>query len=227
MGAWPTSAEDLIREQEHLAALSPPPWRVESPEVAVGGCFVCFPRGYQGEGAAGDPAWAAAVVVVRGHAVAEAVVRTRATAPYRAGLLALREGPALEEAVRALGRLPDVLLVNASGRDHPRRAGLALHLGARLDVPTVGVTDRPLVASGPPPGPRRGDVSPLRADDEVVAHWVRTQPRARPVVAHPAWRTDPQTAVQVVLLAATAARTPEPLRLARRLARTARVADGG
>jgi deoxyribonuclease V len=224
--SWPVSADDLIREQQRLAALSPPLWRMGA-EVDVGGCFVCFPRGYEGEGAAGDPAWVAAVVVRGGQPVAHVVIRTRAAAPYRRGLLALREGPALEEALRALPRVPDVLLVNASGRDHPRRAGLAVHLGARLDLPTVGVTDRPLVASGPWPGPDRGATSPLRVGDEVVAYWVRTQPGVRPVVAHAAWRTDPQTAVQVVLHTATVARTPEPLRLARRLARAARAADGG
>ncbi len=224
---WPATADELIREQERLAALSPPPWRMDLPGLLVGGCFVCFPRGYEGEGASGDPAWAAAVVLRDGRSVAQVVIRSRAAAPYRTGLLALREGPVLEEAVRALAVRPDVLLVNASGRDHPRRAGLALHLGAVVDLPTVGVTDRPLLASGPPPGPDRGCLSPLRLDEEVVAYWVRTQPRARPVVAHAAWRTDPQTAAQVVLHAAASARTPEPVRLARHLARAARAADGG
>jgi hypothetical protein len=56
------------------------------------------------------------------------------------------EGPLLEAAVRALPAQPDVLLVDATGRDHPRRGGLALHLGAALDLPTVGVTHRPPVA---------------------------------------------------------------------------------
>ena len=69
--------------------------------------------------------------------------------PYLPALLALREGPLLEQAVRALPIAPEVLVVNATGRDHPRRAGLALHLGAVLGVPTVGVTTRPLVAEGP------------------------------------------------------------------------------
>ena len=68
--------------------------------------------------------------------------------PYLPALLALREGPLLEQAVRALPIVPEVLIVNATGRDHPRRAGLALHLGAVLGLPTVGVTTRPLVAQG-------------------------------------------------------------------------------
>src|SRR5436305_1869658 len=71
-----------------------------------------------------------------------------AGAAYEPGLLALRAGRLLEDAVRRLPRSPDVLLVNATGRDHPRRAGLALQLGAVLGVPTVGVTHRPLLAAG-------------------------------------------------------------------------------
>jgi hypothetical protein len=87
-------------------------------------------------------------------------------------LLALREGPLLEQAVRALPTTPEVLLVNATGRDYPRRAGLALHLGAVLGLPTVRVTVRPLVAEGSRPADRRGAMAPLRLGGEVVGCWV-------------------------------------------------------
>lgn len=188
----------------------------------MGGCWVCFPRGFSGAGARGEPAWAAAVVPDGGRPGAAAVVAGRAGAPYAPGLLALREGPLLEDAVRALARRPDVLLVNATGRDHPRGAGLALQLGAVLGVPTIGVTDRPLVAADAPPGHDRGDRADLRIGGEVVACRLRTRAGARPLVVHPGWRTDPQTAAAVVLAACRGRRTPEPLRLARRLAREAR-----
>jgi deoxyribonuclease V len=119
-----------------------------------------------------------------------------------------------------------VLLVDATGRDHPRRAGLALHLGARLDVPSVGVTHRPLVATGPPPEDERaGATAPLHLHGDVVAAWVRTQSHVRPVVAHAGWRTDVTTAVEVVLRTTGRARTPEPLRMARSVAREARSAN--
>src|SRR4029453_17576075 len=85
----------------------------------------------------------------------------RAGPPYEPGLLALREGALLEGAVRALGHPPDVLLVDATGRDHPRRAGLALHLGAMLELPTIGVTHRLLAAEGGWPADERGARSPL------------------------------------------------------------------
>jgi len=156
-----------------------------------------------------------------------ATVTGQAGAPYEPGLLALREGALLEAAVRALAERPEVLLIDATGRDHPRRAGLALHLGAILDLPTVGVTDRPLLAAGPEPAASRGARAELLLDGEAVACRVRTREGARPVVVHPAWGTDPESAVAVVLAACRGRRTPEPQRLARRLAREARARSGG
>ncbi|MGA7988634.1 MAG: endonuclease V [Candidatus Dormiibacterota bacterium] len=142
-------------------------------------------------------------------------------------MLALREGALLETAVRALPGIPDVLVVDATGRDHPRRAGLALELGAVLDIPSVGVTHRSLLAHGEWPDDDRGAVSPLRLADEVVGFWVRTVPHGRPIAVHAAWRTDPETAVAVVLSCTFGVRTPEPLRRARTAARAARAVDSG
>ena len=131
----------------------------------------------------------------------------------------LREGRLLRTAVQGLAERADVLLLAAAGRDHPRRAGMALHLGAVLDTPTVGVTDRPLLATGSTPGPVRGDTAVLRIDGEEVARWVRTATGVRPVVAHAAWCTTPAVAANLVLATSTRVRTPEPLRAARHLAR--------
>jgi deoxyribonuclease V len=193
----------------------------------VGGVFVCFARGGTGIGDAGDRGWAAAVLLAGRRVVESSTVVVTAGAPYAPGLLAMREGELLEAVVRSLARPPDVLEVNATGRDHPRRAGLALHLGAVLDLPTVGVTHRPLLARGSWPEGERGAWSPLTIDGEVVACWLRTQARTRPIVAHAGWQTDPATATAVVLASTFRARTPEPLRQARRLARTARAGDHG
>ncbi len=218
MSAWPRKREELIEEQLLLATLVPEPWLFE-PSARVGGVFVCFPRGKSGAGQAGDRAWAAACAGKE-----TVVVPGQAGAPYEPGLLALREGDLLESAVGALTQPPDVLLIDATGRDHPRGAGLAFHLGAALDLPTVGVTHRPLAAEGEWPEDRRGARSPLLLEDELVGYWLRTRVGTRPLAVHAAWRTDPATASELVL-STCRARTPEPLRRARRRSREARARD--
>jgi deoxyribonuclease V len=227
---WPRSADELEALQRELARLEPPPWRpVQGRRPIVGGVFVASATGLVGTGTVGDPLWAAAVAIDVGGGTApvEAVARGEAGGPYLPGLLALREGPSLETAIRALGVRPDVVLVNGTGRDHPRRAGIALHLGAVLDAPTVGVTVRPLVAESVEPPAERGAASPLVLDREVVGFALRTRPGARPVFVHAAWRTVPDVAREVVLLVIGRYRTPDPIRLARRLARLARARDEG
>src|SRR5262245_16537166 len=201
---WPPSAPELAAAQESLGRAISEHWRPTA-RSCVGAVFVCFARGGGGPGAAGDPAWAAAV-----SPAVESVVEGTAGAPYEPGLLALREGPLLELAVRGLEHAPDVLLVDATGRDHPRRAGLALHLGAVLNLPTVGVTHRPLVATGPWPPDDDGATAPLHLDGEEVGSWLRTRRGTRPLAVHAAWRTDPATAVEVVTSALSGRRTPEP-----------------
>jgi len=224
VGPWPALPQELVDAQRALADAAPPPWRA-SRRPTLGGCFVCFTQAAPGPGSAGEPGWAGAALLRPERPPVSAVVTGVAAADYGAGLLALREGPLLEAAVRALPELPDVLLVNATGRDHPRRAGLALHLGALLGVPTVGVTHRPLLAEGEWPEDERGAASPLLLQGELVGYWLRTRRGARPLAVHAAWRTGPDTAVEVVLAATGRARTPEPLRLARQAARAARAGD--
>jgi deoxyribonuclease V len=216
--AWPASTEELVKLQVELAEADPPDWRYDG-GASIGGCFVCSSREKQGQGSTGDPVWAAAA-----DSAATAVVQAEAGGPYLPGLLALREGPALAAAVRALEHPPDVLLVDGTGRDHPRRAGLAVHLGAVLDLPTVGVTHRPLLAEGSWPDDEFGAHTPLVLEGDVVGHWLRTRPGTRPLAVHAAWRTDPETAVEIVVSALAGHRAPEPLRRARRAAREARAA---
>jgi deoxyribonuclease V len=118
-----------------------------------------------------------------------------------------------------------VLLVDATGRDHPRRAGVALQLGAVLGVPTVGLTNRPLLASAGDPADERGAASPLTIGDERVGYLLRTRAGSRPICVHAAWRTMPETAVEIVLSVTGKMRTPEPMRAARSAARAARGRD--
>lgn len=225
MCRWPATVEELTAAQRTLAAARPPRWR-PPPGATVAGCFACLPRGGSGSGSAGDPVWAAAAAYVGRRCVGRATATGTAGGPYRPGLLALRVGPPLEAAVRALHAAPDVLLVDATGYDHPRRAGLAVQLGALLGLPTVGVTHRTLLATGDWPVDEPAATSPLFLDNRLVGYWLRTRAGRRPVAVHAGWRTDPDTAVRVVLAVARH-RTPTPLREARRLARLARMAAAG
>ncbi|HSJ72691.1 MAG TPA: endonuclease V [Miltoncostaeaceae bacterium] len=215
-----------MRVQEDLARAAPEPWRPAPGARLVGGCFVCFRRGAEGPGRAGEPAWAAAAVLDQARQACAATRAGRAGAAYQPGLLALRAGPLLAAVVRGLAQIPAVLLVDATGRDHPRRAGLALHLGAVLGIPTIGVTHRPLLARGPWPPAQRGAWAPLILEGEPVGAWVRPRAGARPVAVHAAWRTDVATGVAEVLAVSAGARTPEPLRRARRLAKAERSRGG-
>jgi deoxyribonuclease V len=219
---WPEDPDALVARQLLLARAQPPEWTPPTRALAVAGCWACFPRGVAGPGQAGDPTWGAAVVTRRGRVLDRRVVEGAAGAPYTPGLLALRVGRLLDQVTRALTATPDVLLVDGTGRDHPRGAGLALHLGAELGLPTVGVTHRPLVAEGPWPGGTRGAVSPLRHGDRTVGCWVRVRAGLRPLAVHPGWGVDLDTAVALVLAETPRHRTPEPLRLARHAARAAR-----
>jgi deoxyribonuclease V len=233
---WPTQADALIDEQRRLAAADPPAWRPPDGDLPIAGCFVCFGRDRDGLGASGDPAWSAAVLLCGRRHLAGTVRAGTTSGPYEPGLLALREGPLLEAAVRDLPARPApppaVLLVNATGRDHPRRAGLALHLGAVLGLPTVGVTHRPLLATAGVnslpqadwPPDRYGAASPLVIDGEEVGCWLRTRAGTRPLAVHAGWRTSVDVAAEVVLRSWCRRRTPEPLRQARHLARAARAA---
>jgi deoxyribonuclease V len=224
---WPPTAAALVRAQRELAVLAPPGWRPSTARPLVAGCYLCFARGEVGRGRAEERGWAAAVLMRGNRRLVESAVAVGAAgARYEPGLLALREGPLLEAALRLLTEPPEVLLANATGRDHPRVAGLALHLGAVLDLPSIGVTDRPLRAEGREPAAERGATSPLLLHGVEVARMLRTRAGARPVVVHPGWRTDLDTAIAVVRASTRRARTPEPLRRARELARYARAARG-
>ena len=214
---------ERLEQMQLRVRMQRPPLFVPSPPLKMAGVFVCFGRGGGGPGRTGDTGWAGAAVFGDGHRLDAVTVSGAAGGPYQPGFLAVREGSLLAAAVRQLHEAFDCLLVNATGRDHPRGAGLALHLGAHLQVPTVGITTRPLIAAGPwPAESEQGARAPLTLGGETVGYWVRTRANCRPLVVHAAWRTDPDTAVRLALAATAGSRTPEPLREARRLARVAR-----
>jgi deoxyribonuclease V len=223
VSGWPQTEAELVAVQQALATSSPALWH-PADEVGVAGCFAAPSRGLAGTGATGDRLWAGAAVFRHRRCLGRATVVGQAGGRYRPGLLALRIGPVLDTVVRSLPVSPDVLLVDATGRDHPRGAGLATHLGAMARIPTIGVTHRPLLASGVWPADERGARSPLMLAGRHVGYWLRTRAGRRPLAVHAAWRTDPDTAARVVL-EASSHRTPRPLREARSIARQSRAAD--
>lgn len=224
---WPDGAAELAALQRRLAAARPRRWEAASGAPVVGASAVCFSRDVDHPGQGGQRGWGAASRKRPGSQATVAAVEGAGGAAYRPGLLALREGRLRQDALEALPALPDVVIVDATGRDHPREAGLALHLGAVVGVPTVGVTDRPLVATAEQPAERRGATAPLWFAGELVGYVCRTRAGTRPVYVSAGWRTTPDVAATVVLGAATRARTPQPLREARRAVRAARDRAGG
>jgi deoxyribonuclease V len=151
--------------------------------------------------------------------VEQAVVSGQSTFPYVPGILSFREAPLVLAALGRLRSLPDVLICDAQGYAHPRRFGLACHLGVHLDRPSIGCAKSRLVGTYDEPGPNQGDRSPLMDAGEVIGMVVRTRARTNPVFVSVGHKIDLETAVEVVLHCVRGYRLPEPTRVADRLTR--------
>jgi deoxyribonuclease V len=138
--------------------------------------------------------------------------------PYVPGLLAFREGPIVLEALQKLEDRPDVLMFDAQGLAHPRRMGLATHLGILLDMPTVGCAKSRLCGNHAEPKEQKGSWTPLRDGNEVIGAVVRTRDNVRPVFVSTGHRVDLKTAISLVLDCAIKYRLPEPTRWAHKVA---------
>ena len=146
--------------------------------------------------------------------VESATAEGEARFPYVPGYLSFREVPLVLEAFSRLGRRPDLVVCDGQGRAHPRRLGLACHLGLWLEVPTIGCAKTRLVGTYRDPGLRRGCHRRLLDRGEVVGEVVRTRARIKPVfvsVGHLISRT---TARRWILRLARRYRLPEPIRAA-------------
>lgn len=168
---------------------------------------------------------AAAVVVAdpgTGEIVEERTATCRTEFPYVPGYLTFREGPAVVAAWRKLRRKPDVMLFDGHGVAHPRRFGVASHLGVVLDVPAVGCAKKRLVGEHGEPGPGRGDWTPLVLDGETVGAVLRTRTGVKPVFVSAGHRADLPSALALVLGLCTKFRLPDPARRAHRLTREIR-----
>ena len=139
--------------------------------------------------------------------------------PYVPGLLAFREVPVLARAFEKLERAPDLLLVDGHGLSHPRRFGLACHLGLLLDVPTIGVAKSRLVGQHGEPPPEAGGRSELRDGPDLIGLVLRTRDGVSPVYVSVGHRIGLQQAAEWVLRVCRGYRLPEPTRLADQLSK--------
>ena len=138
--------------------------------------------------------------------------------PYVPGLLAFREGPVVLAALEQLEGRPDALMFDAQGWAHPRRMGLATHLGILLDMPAVGCAKSRLCGMHGEPDEQKGSWTSLMDGDEVIGAVVRTRDCVQPVFVSVGHRVDLETSVSLVLGCATRYRLPEPTRWAHRVA---------
>ena len=134
--------------------------------------------------------------------------------PYVPGLLAFREIPSVAGALKKVETAVDAVILDAQGLAHPRRMGLASHVGLLLDVPTVGCAKTVLVGKFEDPGPEKGSVADLVHRGEVVGRAVRTRDRVSPVYVSVGNGIDLDSSVELVLECCTKYRLPEPTRQA-------------
>jgi deoxyribonuclease V len=137
--------------------------------------------------------------------------------PYIPGLLSFREAPACLKAVEKLKTTPDLFIVDGQGIAHPRRLGLASHLGLFLDKPTVGCAKSRLLGSYEEPAFAKGSFSPMRDKQETIGAVVRTRTNVKPIFVSVGHKCTLNDAVEITLVCTNRYRLPEPTRLAHQL----------
>lgn len=209
--AWAVTPEEAVALQRQLAPLvreeplSAPPQTIAGVDMSV--------RGDQVQ---------AAVVLLSCPALAvidQAIWQGQVEFPYVPGLLSFREVPAVLRALEQLSMMPDLIMCDAQGRAHPRRFGLASHLGVLLDWPTVGVAKSLLTGSYRELGPTKGEHVPLRAGKETIGAVVRSRTDVNPLYASVGHRITLTEAIAITLACTTRYRLPEPTRQAHLLSK--------
>ena len=175
-----------------------------------------------------SPRLYAAVVVLRVSDMS--IVETQgvvgdASFPYVPGLLSFREIPIVLQAFAKLKHRPDVVMADGQGYAHPRRLGLACHLGLCLQIPTFGCAKTRLTGTFEEPGLKAGDVAPLMDKDEIIGNVVRTKNKTKPLFVSPGHWIDLASAVHLTLQSCRGYRIPEPTRQAHLHVNHLRLAD--
>jgi deoxyribonuclease V len=155
--------------------------------------------------------------------VEHAIARVPTTFPYVPGLLSFRELPGVLAALDRLSTPPDLVLCDGQGLAHPRRFGIACHLGVLTGIPTIGVGKTRLIGHHQEPGPAKGDWAPLwdrssAGDEEIIGAVLRSRAGVKPIYVSIGHRVCLETAIDWVLRATTRYKLPETTRWAHRLA---------
>jgi deoxyribonuclease V len=160
--------------------------------------------------------FAAAVVLEFGSlsVVSKAFCVARSSFPYVPGLLSFREGPAALKVLQSLKPPPDLVMFDGQGVAHPRRMGIATHLGVLLDIPTIGCAKSRLAGEYVDPGMAKGERSDLTDQGERIGVVLRTRDNVRPVFVSPGHKVGFEAAAQAVLACCKSFRLPEPIRQA-------------
>lgn len=166
---------------------------------------------------------AAAVLSFPGLSLTEsAVIRMPARFPYIPGLLSFREAPAAVAALEKLEQLPDLILCDGQGIAHPRRFGLACHIGVILDMPVIGVAKSRLTGNHEPVAQEKGSFSYLTDNTERIGMVLRSRTGVKPLFVSPGHKIGFTTAMEYVMQCLTRFRLPEPTRQAHHLASKSR-----
>jgi deoxyribonuclease V len=150
--------------------------------------------------------------------VEHAIARLPTTFPYVPGLLSFREAPAVLEAFSRLRRWPDLILYDGQGVAHPRRIGIASHVGLLLDLPSIGVAKTRLIGEHGRVPLAKGRWTPLRDGEEIVGAVLCTRSHVKPLYVSIGHRVSLDTAIRYVMACVTRYRLPETTRFAHRLA---------
>ncbi len=210
---WHVTPKEAMEIQRDLAGRVDEQDRVDRLQFVAG-----VDVGFEGEG---NRTARAAVVVLEypGLKLVEyAVARTPVTFPYIPGLLSFRELPVVLKSLTQLKIIPDVFIVDGHGRSHPRRMGIACHLGVLMDLPTIGCAKSILYGKADEPADRVGAQSPVRDDTDLLGAAVRTRKGVRPIYVSIGHRVSLDRAVDIVLQCCKGYRLPETTRYAHRVA---------
>lgn len=150
--------------------------------------------------------------------VESAIAHLPVTFPYIPGYLSFREAPVIIEALRAISTRVDLLVCDGQGYAHPRRFGLACHLGVELDIPAIGVAKTRLIGDYRMPGERKSCRTRLLADNETIGYVLRTRAHTKPLFVSAGHRVAMETAARLTLSLCPRFRLPETTRAAHRLA---------